>query len=60
MEYQKERHDYSALAEFFRDYDLPVLSGRNTCVGLCTELLSKLAALETTYPGIKDSIYPVS
>jgi len=60
QEYLAEEADYSSLREFFRDYDLPVLQGRNTCVGLVADLLSRLSVLEQQYPGIKDSLYMVS
>ncbi|XP_047736626.1 uncharacterized protein LOC108665911 [Hyalella azteca] len=60
QEFNKNRSDYSSLSEFFRDYDIPVLPGRYTCVGLSSDLLSKLAHLESSYPGLKDSMYQVS
>ena len=60
LKYRSERDEYDSLAEFFRDYDIPVLSGRNTCVGLSSDLLSRLSELESKYPGFKDSVFPVS
>jgi len=60
QEFLAERHLYSSLREFFRSYDLPVLQGRNTCVGLAGDLLSRLSGLEDRYPGVKDCLYMVS
>lgn len=60
QEYFAERAEYESLEEFFRDYDLPQLSGRNTCVGLAIDLLSRLSVLEKQYPGAKDALYLVS
>jgi len=59
MQYQRERDEYANLAEFFRDYDLPVLEGRNTCVGLSSDLLTRLSDLESVYQGLKDSVFQV-
>lgn len=59
-EYMEAREEYPSMAEFFRDYDPPVLQNRYTCVGLSADLVSRLAALEDCYPGIKDAMYQVS
>lgn len=47
------------MAEFYRDYDPPLLPGRYTCVGLAGDLATRLAVLETQYPGLKDATYQV-
>lgn len=54
------REDYPELLEFYRDYDPPLLTGRYTCVGLATDLATRLSVLEAHYPGLKDATYPVS
>lgn len=58
--YLSSREDYPALLEFYRDYDPPVLTGRYTCVGLSSDLATRLSVLEAHYPGLKDATYPVS
>ncbi|XP_050704281.1 uncharacterized protein LOC126989705 [Eriocheir sinensis] len=47
------------LSTFFREYDPPLLPGRHTCVGLTCLLETRMAALETDYPGLKDATYKV-
>lgn len=58
---EKDRSERpSSFEEFYKDYDLPILSGRNTCVGLSVDLLTRLSKLEKKYLGLKDCLYPVS
>ena len=51
--------DYPSIKDFYRDYDPPVLPGRYTCVGLSSDLATRLATLEVHYPGLKDAMYQV-
>lgn len=48
------------LEKFFREYKPPLTQNANTCVGLGLLLIGKLALLEGSFPGIKDSLYLVS
>jgi len=59
-EYHEYGSEYSSLYDFFRDYNLPIMDGRNTCVGLVHDLRVKLTALENKFPGVSDSMFPVS
>lgn len=59
-EYQSSRDEYENLMEFYRDYDPPLVPGRYTCVGLASDLATRLSPLESQYPGLKDATYQVS
>lgn len=48
------------LENFYREYQPPLTTNANTCVGLGLILFGKLALLENRFPGIKNSLYLVS
>lgn len=60
QEYKNSREKYPTLLEFYREYVPALLPGRFNCVGLATDLASRLSVLEILYPGVVDATYQVS